>query len=67
MGHYEKTKSKKNGTRGKRRCPDPRHRKYFPQNHRRKFPSLMKEMLINVQETYKTPSKLDMKKIPQNI
>ena len=35
LGHYEKTKPKNNMN---RRIPGQRPRKYFQQNHRRKFP-----------------------------
>ena len=35
---YKKIKYKNNRNRGKRRNPDKRHRKYFQQNNRKKFP-----------------------------
>ena len=38
IGNTEKTKSKNNRNRGRRRHPGQKHRKYFQQNHRRKFP-----------------------------
>ena len=39
VGHYEKTKSKKNRDRGRKKTPTQRPRKYFQQNQR-KFPNL---------------------------
>jgi hypothetical protein len=35
--------------------------KYLQQNYRRNFPNLMKEMAMNIKETYKTPHRLDQK------
>ena len=38
LGHYEKTESKNNRNRGRKR--NPSHRQYCQQSHRRKFPYL---------------------------
>lgn len=40
---HEKAELKNNMNRGKRRIPTQRTRKYFQQNHRKKFPNLKKK------------------------
>ena len=55
--HFEETKPKNNMNR-QNRMQDHRLRKYFQQNHRRKF-SYPEKILIEVQKAYKTPNRPD--------
>ena len=38
----------------------------FNKNIKENFPNLQKEMPMNIQEAYRTPNRLDQKKIPLN-
>ena len=42
--------------------PAPRNRKYFQQNHKRKFPKLKKVVHIKVQKAYTKLNRLDQKR-----
>jgi len=41
--------------------PNLRASKYIQQNYRKNFPSLKREILINIQEAFRTPNRLDQK------
>jgi hypothetical protein len=62
QGHIEKTKSKNNRNCGEQRFTAQRTWKHVQQNHKRKLPQLKEEMVINVQESYRTPNRLDQKR-----
>jgi hypothetical protein len=57
-----KTTKSKNYRNRRRQTPGHRHRIYFQQNHRRKFPHLKKEMPIMVREVYKTSNIMNQKR-----
>ena len=58
----KKTKSKNNRDWRRRRTADQRTRKYIQQNYRRKLSQ--PNIPMKVQEAYRTPNRLDQKKIP---
>ena len=63
LGQYKKTKSKNNRNRRKIRTPAQRHRKYIQQIIEANFCYLKEDISMKVQESYRTPKRLDEKKI----
>jgi hypothetical protein len=62
-GHNEKTKPKDNRYRSKQRFSTKRASRYLQQNYRRKLiTNLKKEILMNIQEAYRSPNRLDQKR-----
>jgi hypothetical protein len=61
-GHNEKTKLKDNKYRREQRFPTQRDSKYLNKIIKETFPSLKKEMPMNIQEAYRTPNRLDQKR-----
>jgi hypothetical protein len=61
MGHYEKMKPKNNWS-SRRRFSALNLENIFNTIIEEKVPNLKKEMPINIQEVYKTPTRLDQKR-----
>jgi hypothetical protein len=61
-GHNENIKPKNNRYRRKQRLPTQRVSNIFNKIIEENFPNLKKEMLINIQEVYRTPNTLDQKR-----
>ena len=67
MGHLEKTKPKNNRYR-RRISSTQKHRNIFNKIIEENFPYLKKDMPMKIQEAYRSPNRLDPKKVisPQN-
>ena len=64
MGHNKKTKSKSNRGRRRRRIADHIAENIFNKTIEENFPNLKNNIPMKVQEAYRTPNRLDQKKIP---